>query len=399
MRNRTSLLFCYALLVLLLLANIGAYGYTSTDIRANLNKEIQLACDHKQFSGAVLIAIDGKVMLKHACGLANRSLSVSNRIDTKFNLGSVGKLFTSVAIAQLVQEKKLSLSTPIYKIIPTWSPSNKEFKTVTVEQLLLHASGLGDFMDDRRWKLGADSGLYMTVDDYKPLINDDKFLFSPGTSQSYSNNGYLLLGAIIEAVTHSSYSNYLEKNIFKPSGMTNTGIWALDEIIPNRAEGYFKDCKRNKCSWKNNNFEAPFIGSPAGGAYSTVEDLFKFSRYLYQSELLRKELIHQILSEDIVTVSNDIKIKGYKIGDMEIPENFSPYGFAGAWNKYGFAVWQSPLLLGHTGGIQGGSAFFAMSPDGKYTIIILSNVSGSSVIQLYKDIRKSLGFSGSITNY
>lgn len=176
--------------------------------------------------------------------------------------------------------------------------------------------------------------------------------------------------------------------------MSNTGIWALDEIIPNRAEGYFETCVNKKCSWKNNNFEAPFIGSPAGGAYSTIEDLLHFSQYLHQSKLS-----NQVLSENIVAISKNTKMKPYKIEDIQIPENFSPYGFAGAWNKYGFAVWKDPSLIGHTRGIQGASAFFATSPDGKYTIIILSNQSGSGAIKLYQHIRDIFGFRGKLTNY
>jgi CubicO group peptidase (beta-lactamase class C family) len=392
--------FFTGLLILSLLINIHyVYGRTPYEIQQNLDKVMQSMCNHEQFSGAILIAADDKIIFKKSCGLANRSLNVANNINTKFNLGSVGKLFTSVAIAQLIQEKKLSLSTPIYKIIPSWLPNNENAKKITVGQLLIHASGLGSFMDDQRWKLGSDSGLYVTVNDYKPLIHDDKILFTPGMSQNYSNNAYLLLGAIIEAITQTSYSDYLEKNIFKSAGMINTGIWALDEIVPNRAEGYFEDCIQGKCRWKNNNFEAPFIGSPAGGAYSTIEDLFQFSRHLHQSKLLTKEFTSHLLSTDIALVTNDLKIKPYKIGDIEVAESFSPYGFAGAWNTYGFAVWENPLLLGHTGGIQGASAFFATSPDGAYTIIILSNISGSGPIKLYKNIRKILGFSSKITNY
>jgi CubicO group peptidase (beta-lactamase class C family) len=166
------------------------------------------------------------------------------------------------------------------------------------------------------------------------------------------------------------------------------------QIIKNRAEGYFKICKNNKCYWKNNNFAVPFIGSPAGGVYSTIEDLFQFSRYIHQSKLMS-----QVLSADIVSISKDIKIKPYKIDEIKIPENFSPYGFAGAWNKFGFAVWTDPLLVGHTGGIQGASAFFATSPDDKYTIVILSNISGSGPIILYQNIREILEFPGKITNY
>lgn len=376
-----------------------AYSHSLKELSTKIDRAMETSCNHQEFSGAILISIDNQIIFEKACGLASRSFGVPNNVHTKFNLGSVGKLFTSVAIAKLIKENKLSLSTPVYKIIPTWLPKNNKSKKITVGHLLIHASGLGTFMDDERWKLGSDSGLYVATKDYKPLIQTDHFLFSPGTSQSYSNNGYILLGAIIEAITKTSYSDYLQKNIFNPADMKNTGIWALDEIIPNRAEGYFKVCHQKKCSWKNNNFETPFIGSSAGGAYSTIEDLFKFSKSLHNANLVSTEFSQQLLSPDIVKVSNDTKMKSYKIDDIKIPENFSPFGFAGAWNQYGFAVWVNPLLVGHTGGTQGASAFFATSPNGRYTIILLSNMGGSGTIKLYKNIRKILNFSGEIVNY
>jgi CubicO group peptidase (beta-lactamase class C family) len=129
--------------MLSLLTNIHySYGSTSSQVQKNLDKAMQSACNHKQFSGVVLIAVDNKIIFKNACGLSNRSLNVANNIDTKFNLGSVGKLFTSIAITQLIQEKKISLSTPIYRIIPTWLPNTEKSKKITIGQLLIHASGL-----------------------------------------------------------------------------------------------------------------------------------------------------------------------------------------------------------------------------------------------------------------
>ena len=382
-------------LILLVFFSVIINSLYAADIKKNLGNAFEAMCKQQQFSGAVLIAIDGKIIFKEACGLASREFNVANTVNTKFNLGSVGKLFTSVAIAQLVQEKKISLSTPVVKLIPDWLPKLKNSQLITVEELLLHDSGLGTYMDDERWKLGSDSGLYVNVNDYKPLIQADKLLFKPGENQSYSNNGYLLLGAIVEAVSHAAYSQYLENSVFRPAGMKNTNLWALDEVIPNRAVGYFEKCHKGVCTLKNNNYEAPFIGSPAGGAYSTLDDLFQFSQYLHQSKVAGEG----VLSTDIVSVSKDAKLKSYPIGDMRIPENFSPYGFAGAWNKYGFAVWEDPLLLGHTGGIEGASAFFATSPDNKYTIIILSNRSGSGALKWYLRVREILGLSPKIINY
>lgn len=390
--------FGIALLLNLLIISC-AYGDDYVAISHKIKQAMQSECDRQKFSGVVLVAIDDRVIFKNVCGLANREFGVANKMDTKFNLGSVGKLFTSVAIAQLVQKDKLTLSTSLNSIIPSWLPKFENSKAITIEQLLIHASGLGTYMDDKRWQLGSDSGLYVNVDDYKPLIKDDKFLFSPGKNQSYSNNGYLLAGAVIEAITKKSYADYLSTCIFKPAGMKNTGVWSLDEIIPNRAEGYFKSCIKDKCTWKNNNYEAPFIGSPAGGAYSTAEDLFKFSQSLHHSKLLSTQFSRQILSTDIDNVSENTKMIQYDIYGLQVPEKFSPFGFAGAWNKYGFAVWENPFLVGHTGGIQGASAFFATSPDGKYTIILLANMSSSGTIRLYKNIRDILGFSGEIINY
>jgi CubicO group peptidase (beta-lactamase class C family) len=181
--------------------------------------------------------------------------------------------------------------------------------------------------------------------------------------------------------------------------MHDTGVYRLDEIIPNRSTGYTRVCKKQTCQWKNNNFEAPFIGTAAGGSYSTIEDLFRFSQALHHEKLLNSQFTHRILSTEIKSPSSGLLFKIREVDEVDIPEKISPYGFAGSWNKYGLAVWKDPLLVGHTGGITGSSAFFATSPDGAYTIIILSNTDGPEPILLYKNIRKIVGFSDKIYNY
>jgi D-alanyl-D-alanine carboxypeptidase len=383
---------------LLLLSISVASAHTRASVVSSIDKAFVLACDKQQFSGAMLIAIDHKVIFKKACGIANRSFNIPNNINTKFNLGSVGKLFTAVSIAQLIQQKEFSLTTPLYNILPSWLPDEEE-KRMTIGQLLNHTTGLGNFMDDKRWQLGADSGLYVNTNDYKPLIRSNKLLFNPGESQAYSNNGYILLGAIIEKVSHQTYPQYLEQNIFTQSGMKNTGIYRLDETVANRAEGYIQVCAEEKCYWKNNNYEAPFVGSSAGGAYSTVDDLFKFSQALHHQKLLNQEFSDQILSTKIISPAHGLSVKPMNINNMIMHETMSQYGFAGAWNSYGFAVWDNPSLVGHTGGVAGASAFFATSPDNKYTIIILGNTSGSGPILLYEKIRSLLGFLPELINY
>ena len=382
----------------LLLITTSTYANSSAILTNSINHEFYHTCNKQHFSGAVLIAINGQIIFQRACGLANRNFNIPNDINTKFNLGSVSKLFTSIAIAQLIQQRRISLTTSLDSVLPSWLPK-KEAKKITIGQLLIHTTGLGNFMDDKRWQLGADAGLYVNISDYKQLLKDNKLLFHPGESQLYSNNGYLLLGGIIERLTRISYPDYLSKEIFSKAGMKETGIYRLDDPVKNRAEGYILICKKNKCYWKNNNYEAPFVASPAGGAYSTLTDLFKFSEALHHCKLLNSDMTHEVLSINVISPSSGITKKLLNINNKMLQESVSHYGFAGTWNKYGFAVWDKPFLVGHTGGTAGASAFFATSPNNKYTIIILSNTSGSAPIILYKKIRILLGFSPKIMNY
>ncbi len=392
---------CKKIIIFSLLAistQVSAAANLDASAIKKISSSFKTLCQSHAFSGAVLIGINGKVRFENACGLASRNFSVPNTISTKFNLGSVGKLFTIISIAQLIQEKKLSLDTPVANIIPLWLPM-KNANKITIRQLLIHASGLGNFMNDPRWKIGADSGLYNTTDDYEPLIRGEKLLFKPGTSQTYSNSGYLVLGKVIEKLSGLHYAQYIQKNIFNLAQMNNTGIWALDEVVKNRAVGYYYSCKRNSCAWKNNYYQAPFIGTAAGGAYSTVNDLFKFSQFLYQNKFLNSHLTQKVLSTIVIQPSDAVFIKKIQIGGQSIPEVFSRYGFAGTWNTFGVAVWKDPTLIGHTGGTPGASALFAMSPDNKYTIIILSNSGTDGQITLYQKIRNYFGFKDPIKNF
>lgn len=384
-------------ITLLILSLLATQAFASSEI-AKVNASFRSLCHTHRFSGTALVAINGTVRFRGVCGLASRNFSVKNNIQTKFNVGSIGKLFTVVAIAQLIQAKKLTLDTHAAKLIPSWltMPGGNE---ITVKQLLIHASGLGNFMEDPRWQQGADSGFYNKIDDYKPLINKKKLLFKPGSSQAYSNSGYIILGKIIEILSGMSYQQYIQKNILTPAHMKNTGIWPLDDVIKNRAVGYYYSCKRQPCKWKNNYFQAPFIGTSAGGAYSTINDLFNFSQTLYHHKLLNSRFTDEVLSSTITRPKASFFIKNFKIGGKHIPETMSSYGFAGAWNTFGFAVWKQPLLIGHTGGTPGAGALFAISPKNKYVIIVLSNIGVSGQIALYQKIRTALNFKGAIENF
>jgi CubicO group peptidase (beta-lactamase class C family) len=168
-----------------------------------------------------------------AYGLADRETAQPNDTDTRFNLGSVGKMFTGVAIAQLVEQGQLSFDDTIGEYL-TGFPEDVADE-ITIDQLLTHTSGMGDFMRDG---YPDQAKAAETATDLLALIVDEPLLFEPGTRESYSNSGYVVLGAIIEAISGQSYYDYVRAHIFDPAGMTSTEWFIPGEDTDNTAKGY-----------------------------------------------------------------------------------------------------------------------------------------------------------------
>lgn len=229
------------------------------------------AADGK-FSGVVMLAKDGQPVFAHAYGFADADHKRPNRVDTKFNLGSINKLFTQIAVAQLVSAGKLSLDDTIRRHLAGYPGPGAD--KITVQQLVQFRSGLGDFFGPEF--LAAPPSKIRTLSDYLPLFVNKPLLFEPGTEQRYSNAGYIVLGLIIEKVSGQSYYDYVREHIFKPLGMRDTDSYFIDENVPNRAE---RQTKRADS-------QAPGRGSSAGGGYSTADDLLRFSRALQANKLL-----------------------------------------------------------------------------------------------------------------
>jgi CubicO group peptidase (beta-lactamase class C family) len=239
----------------------------------------QQAAEDK-FSGAVLIAKHGKPIFQKAVGLANKETKEPNRLDTKFNLGSINKTFTQIAINQLIEQGKLGWEDKLGKFLPDY-PNDEAKEKVTVKHLVEMQSGIGDFFG-AKYQATPKSKI-RTINDYLPLFASERLAFEPGNKRAYSNGGYIVLGAIIEKVTGQSYYDYVREHIFKPAGMTNTDSFFSDAKTSNLAEGY----RRNEQGERVNNVDTrPARGSSAGGGYSTVEDLLKFSSALLGNKLL-----------------------------------------------------------------------------------------------------------------
>ena len=211
--------------------------------------------------GMVAIADNGKIVFSRAGGIADERSKAPNSPETRFTLASLGKMFTAVAVAQLVEQGKLALTDTAGKFLPDFP--NRDVRRVTVQQLLTHTSGLGLYWNDR---YEARRASLFTLADYVPLFAEDTLLFAPGSRFGYSNNGYIVLGRIAEAASGMSYYDHVKHNVFDRAGMPNTGYYDRSGETPNGAVGYSRDASG---ALQNNLGLRELRGSSAGGGYST----------------------------------------------------------------------------------------------------------------------------------
>jgi CubicO group peptidase (beta-lactamase class C family) len=230
------------------------------------------------FSGVVLVAKNGEVRFEKAYGMASRRYEVPNKPSTRFNVGSITKDFTKVAIGQLAQAGKLKLDVPIATYLPDY-PNKDVAQKITIQQLLEHRSGLGDIFTPRHWERNA--AQFRTLKDYIDFFASDPLQFEPGKGQRYSNYGYTVLGAIIEAVSGENYYDYIRKHVFEPAGMSGSGFFEPREVVRDVAMGH---TRREGNEWRENTtLRGPI---PAGGSQSTARDLLAFDRALRAGRLL-----------------------------------------------------------------------------------------------------------------
>ncbi len=230
------------------------------------------------FSGAVLVAKNGVAVLRRGYGLANRETRTPVTPDTKFNLGSIDKLITRIALWQLVAAGKLDLDVPVGTYLPDY-PNAAVRDRVTARHLYEMRSGVGNFMNDEFLRRHAD---VRTVDQYLELFAREPLAFEPGTSMLYSNGGYIILGKLIERLTGTTYYDYVRAHITGPAGMSDTRHYLIDEDVPNRAIGY----TATRGPLQPNTYSLAGRGSPAGGGYSTVDDFLKLDAALRAGRLV-----------------------------------------------------------------------------------------------------------------
>lgn len=324
---------------------------TDKEIIAWTDNYMNDAVKFDHFSGAILIARDGKPIFSKAYGMANYELSVPNNVDTKFRIGSVSKQFTATAVMQLQERGKLNINDSICQYLDD-CPS--AWKPITIKNLLNHTSGIVNFT-----RLPEASGSFLVLPHtHSEIVNIFRNLpleSSPGEAYNYNNSGYYLLGLIIEKVSGITYAEYVRKNIFAPLGMNDTGSDDQQTIVKNRASSYSLG---SDYVFRNSAYTNMGILFSIGGAYSTVKDLLVWEQSFTHNKLLKSST-----KEEMFTPG-----KGN-------------YGYGWVIDKLG-----SCARMYHDGGITSFSASLQRLPDAGLTVIAISNRGDDGGIRAAYDV-------------
>jgi len=250
----------------------------------------------RDFSGVVLARSGTKTVFESASGLATRRWNVPNTLDTRFDSGSIGMLFTSVAVLQQVAAGNIDLETSIHHYVDLDESAIPI--GVTLLHLLTHTSGIADDADEEADEsyddLWRQNPVYNFVDtvDLLPLFVDKDPVSEPGFEASENNAGYILAGLALEKVTGRSYRDYVSEEVFGKAGMTSSGFFSKTDATPLVAEGWDQT---ESGVWVQNLFTGPPIGSPAGGAHVTAADLVTFLGAVRSGTLLNAEFTEEFL--------------------------------------------------------------------------------------------------------
>lgn len=298
---------------------------------AELRRLVHAALDRlvrtDDFSGCVTVADNGRTVFDECRGSAERSFGVPVDQRTRFHIGSIDKMFTAVAIAQLAQAGKLSWDDTLAKWVPDY-PDPATARKLTVWELLHHTAGLGDFLVPAYFEHRE---RFVHPADYLQLIARQPVVNAPGKRWSYSNAGYMLLGRIIEKVSGERYADYIRKHIFAPARMGDSGFARLDQVVPELAVGYYHDGLFSD-AWTADWFKKLYQGGPAGGGYSTNADMLRFAKALHDGELVEPATLEKMFANEV------------------------PAGPGGYAAGFGDRLSHGRHIRGHAGGIEGTTA-------------------------------------------
>lgn len=311
-----------------------------------------LQAESNGFSGVVLVAEDGKVLLEKAIGYRSFENKTPLQSTDVFEMASVSKQFTAMIVMMCKEKRMLSFDDPVEKYLEI------PYKGITIRQLLTHTSGMPDYQAimDTHWdksKVAGNPDILEYLNSYAPPI-----IFEPGEKYEYSNTGYVLLASIAEKVSGKDFVELAEEWIFKPVGMKETAIRTLEEkaAVPNFAAGHLKDSLGNYIN--ANKFHSSdytvWLGNRKGPGRvsSTAADLLRWDQALYTQKLVKKETLEEAFAP---TKLNDGTRSYYGFGWEVEPK--SPFG----------------KMVMHTGDNPGYQTIIVRFVEENKTIIVLNN--------------------------
>jgi CubicO group peptidase (beta-lactamase class C family) len=323
------------LLSLLCAGRLMCFG---ANVNSRMEQIIQDYASRKQFSGAILVAQDGKILLDKGYGYANLEWNIPNSPTTKFQIASMTKQFTAASVLLLEERGKLNVDDPVKKYMPDAPPA---WDKVTIYNVLTHTSGIPNSFDGiSSWRQTKTPEQLVASFRNKPLE------FQPGETRKYSNAGYYLLGFLIERISRESYGDFVRENIFKPLGMNDSGYDSNSEVIPHRASGYHL----GPAGPENGDFYDMSLRFSAGGLYSTTEDLLRWEQGLFGGKLLSSASLKKMTT---------------------------PF-------KYDFACGLMVSMIDghpaieHSGSMEGFTSDMVYYTNDKLTVIVLNNLSGET---------------------
>ena len=300
-----------------------------------------------EFSGVALIVDRTGDEVIAASGEADRTTHIANTPDTRFNVGSINKTFTAIAIAQLVEAGRLSYRDRLAAHLPDY-PNKEAASQITIHQLLTHRSGVASFPGTRFRTANTGD----TVADLVRVVAAEPLAFEPGTRQQYSNGGYVLLGRVVEIVSGQRYDEYVSEHVFKVAGMADTAFTTPGTA--GVAIGYAESGANTSLIEK---------GNPAGGGYSSARDLARFARALAEGKLLGPKMTKYLLHDTLAGIDGE---------------------------KFGYALREQTAgtrrFVGNGGGAPGVNAEFRLEPDTGLIVVVLANSSPPSATRLLQDI-------------
>ena len=339
--------------------SVAAYGCSAATPKASpitvVDQFILNQAQQEQFSGSVLVAQNGKILLDKGYGWADEQQQLANQHTTEFRIASLTKQFTAMGILLLQEQGKLRVQDHICLYIvgcpTTW-------KAITIHHLLTHTSGIPNYLNGVSQDKAISPGQLVAV------LKDEPLGFVPGTEWSYSNAGYIVLGYIIERVSGISYAAFLQRAVWGALNLRNTGYDQNSPPLPEHATGY-------QSPWVRANFVDMSVPFAAGALYSTVDDLYHWDEALFNRTFASVASVTQMVAPQVswcdpqgtICTGAECTAQG---------NNCSSYGYGlGLWQS----VWQQHArVIGHDGMIDGFRSRNVYYPDQKLTFIVLSNI-------------------------